>query len=68
MGINSNSARGAMRRGAFVAGLLATSIATPALGQTVTNPGFETGNANGWTLNGGIWSSGWPLAWGSGMH
>ncbi|MEJ6011915.1 hypothetical protein [Novosphingobium aquae] len=49
-----------MRRGAFVAGLLATSIATPALGQTVTNPGFETGNANGWTLNGVIWSSGWP--------
>ena len=60
MGINSNSARGAMRRGAIMAGLLASAVSVPAFGQTVANPGFETGDTTGWTLNGGIWSSGWP--------
>lgn len=54
MGINSISARGAMRRGAVVAGLLASAVTFPAFGQTVTNPGFETGDTTGWTLNGGI--------------
>ena len=60
MGINSNSTRGAMRRGAIMAGLLASAVSVPAFGQTVANPGFETGDTTGWTLNGGYWSNGWP--------
>lgn len=60
MGIYSSSTRSVMRRSAIVASLLASAVTFPAFGQTVTNPGFETGNTNGWTLNGGIWSSGWP--------
>lgn len=39
----------------------ALTAAVPALADTVQNPGFETGNTNGWTASGGIWSSGsWP--------
>ena len=47
-------------RSAMIGFLLATSAATPALAQSVTNPGFENGDT-GWTKNGGIWNGGWPI-------
>ena len=51
----------AVRRSAILAGLLATAAASPVMAQSVVNPGFETGNTNGWTATGGYWSSGWPV-------
>ncbi|HUD27775.1 MAG TPA: autotransporter domain-containing protein [Novosphingobium sp.] len=38
------------------------ALAAPAAAQTVVNPGFETGDASGWTLSGGTWTdvSVWP--------
>ncbi|EJL27461.1 autotransporter outer membrane beta-barrel domain-containing protein [Novosphingobium sp. AP12] len=38
------------------------ALAAPGAAQTVVNPGFETGDASGWTLSGGTWTdvSVWP--------
>lgn len=53
------------RRTAIAAALLASTASVPALAQSVgaiANPGFESGNTNGWTTCGGYWSSGnWPV-------
>ncbi len=39
----------------------ALAYANPAMADSVTNPGFETGSTSGWTASGGIWNSGtWP--------
>ncbi|MBD3753020.1 MAG: autotransporter outer membrane beta-barrel domain-containing protein, partial [Micrococcales bacterium] len=40
------------------------ALAAPALGQTVVNPGFESGDTTGWVLTGGTWTSTaqWPPA------
>jgi uncharacterized protein YhjY with autotransporter beta-barrel domain len=40
------------------------ALAAPAVGQTVVNPGFETGDTTGWVLSGGTWTSTaqWPPA------
>jgi autotransporter-associated beta strand protein len=48
-------------RSAGLIGLWASAASMPALAQSVQNPGFETGDASGWTTNGGYWSSGWPV-------
>lgn len=40
----------------------ALALTAPVAAQTVVNPGFETGDAIGWTLSGGTWmdTSVWP--------
>ena len=46
---------------ALALGLVGAVSCVPALADDVVNPGFETGNTNGWIANGGIWNSGsWP--------
>ncbi|MEE4453149.1 autotransporter domain-containing protein [Novosphingobium resinovorum] len=53
-------------RGLASAAALAASLAlaAPAWGQSVVNPGFETGDTTGWVLTGGSWTSTaqWPPA------
>ncbi|WP_404481607.1 hypothetical protein [Novosphingobium sp. BL-52-GroH] len=41
---------------------ISLALAAPALAQSVVNPGFETGDASGWVLSGGTWTSTavWP--------
>lgn len=39
----------------------AMAVSAPAWSQTVANPGFETGDATGWTMNGGTWGGTWPV-------
>ncbi|EJU11758.1 outer membrane autotransporter barrel [Sphingomonas sp. LH128] len=55
------NARGAVSAMALAASL---ALAAPALGQTVVNPGFESGDTTGWVLTGGTWTSTaqWPPA------
>lgn len=44
-----------------VAMAAALALPAPAIAQSVVNPGFETGDASGWTTSGGFWFSGtWP--------
>jgi outer membrane autotransporter protein len=53
--------RRARRRGAAGIALMASAMALPAMGQSIVNSGFETGDTTGWTTTGGYWSSGWPV-------
>lgn len=39
----------------------ALALAAPSWAQSVVNPGFETGDATGWTMNGGTWGGAWPV-------
>lgn len=51
-----------LRRGAILAGLMASAAATPALAQTVVNPGFESGDFTGWTTEQGtVGSTSFPI-------
>lgn len=57
--LNSSGAKWAVSATALGFSL---ALAAPTAAQTVVNPGFETGDASGWTLSGGTWmdTSVWP--------
>ncbi|WP_232493233.1 autotransporter outer membrane beta-barrel domain-containing protein [Novosphingobium kaempferiae] len=59
--VSHYSARAAVSGAALAASL---ALAVPAFGQTVVNPGFESGDTTGWVLTGGTWTSTvqWPPA------
>lgn len=40
---------------------LVLMTAAPALADTFTNGGFESGDLSGWTQGGGYWFGGWPI-------
>lgn len=61
-GATVNTTR-SLRCGGALAALMVASAAAPAFAGTggVDNPGFETGDTTGWTVEGGFWGGAWPI-------